>query len=122
MGQRKEESGRTQADHRRTLRSPLIVLQARQDAGRSTFFGYAKNISRGGMFIASINPAVPGSRFSVEFPLPGRRETRVQCQCEVVWHRPFSKRGIYEPGMGLRFIDLPVDSGLAIDTWANAPD
>jgi uncharacterized protein (TIGR02266 family) len=115
-------TGNTQQDRRRALRSPLIVLRARLESDRKTFFGYAKNISRGGMFIASVSPASPGSRFQVEFPLPGRSGSQVRCSCEVVWNRLYSPKDQYEPGMGLRFLDLPSPSAEAIDSWANSAD
>jgi uncharacterized protein (TIGR02266 family) len=107
-----------QAHRRRVLSKPLIVLQAKPETRRATFFGYAKNISRGGMFVASVNPPRPGSRFAVEFPLPGADRNRACCQVEVVWNRTFSERGPYEPGMGMRFLDLPDDQAVAIDAWA----
>lgn len=108
-----------QAHRRRILRKPLIVLQAKPEADRATFFGYAKNISRGGMFVASVNPPAPGCRFMVEFCLPDGPE-RACCQAEVVWNRTFSQRGPYEPGMGLRFLDLPAEQAGVIDDWAQA--
>jgi len=111
-----------QAHRRRILKKPLIVLQTKPEAARATFFGYAKNISRGGMFVASVNPPRPGSRFVVEFSLPGRGPGRAVCQAEVVWNRTFSKRGPYEPGMGMRFLDLPDDQATAIDSWACAAE
>ena len=64
-----EERREVQAHRRLNLRAPLIVLEAKYDEDRKTFFGYAKNISRGGMFISSINPRDPGRKFLVELPL-----------------------------------------------------
>ena len=50
-------------DQRKKLRSPLLILKVRvEDGGGKAFFGYAKNISRSGIFIASTNPRAPGSR------------------------------------------------------------
>jgi hypothetical protein len=111
-----------QKDKRRTLRRPLIVLRAKMDNGKKSFFGYAKNISRGGMFIASINPHEPGSKFQVEFPLPALSGNNVVCHCEVVWKRLFQPKGRYEPGMGLRFLDIPRESADAIETWVTAAE
>lgn len=107
-------------DPRRNLRSPLMVLRVRLDDGRKTFFGYAKNISRGGIFIATVNPKDPGTRFEVELPLPAPICRNLQCFCEVVWKRDFTQSSIYEPGMGLRFIDLPEEYADRIDQWVRA--
>jgi uncharacterized protein (TIGR02266 family) len=109
-----------QADRRLNLRSPMIVLEAKFEDGRKTFFGYAKNISRGGMFISSINPKDPGSQFLVELPLPDPINQKVQCSCEVVWNRRFSDNAVYEPGMGLKFLNLSDEMADAIDAWVNS--
>ena len=109
-----------QLHRRRLLNTPLIVMQARADSSRKSFFGYAKNISAGGMFISSINPPEPGSRFQVEFNMPGTQPGRVECTCEVVWKRLYTQRGPHEPGMGLKFLEIPEGSAQAIDTWVQA--
>lgn len=109
----------TQASKRRRLRKPLIVLQASDQPKRMAFFGYAKNLSMGGMFIASINPPPPGRKFNLEFTLPATGHN-IKCVGEVVWNRTYSNRGKYEPGMGLRFVDIAKDMASEIDQWANA--
>jgi len=109
-----------QANQRTSLRSPLLVLKVKVDAGRKFFFGYAKNISRGGMFIATSNPKETGSRFQVEIPLPSPLNQVVSCTCEVVWQRQFKKNSPHEPGMGLKFIDLPESLSDAIDSWVKS--
>jgi len=106
-----------QADLRQALRAPITVLQADCTDGHKTFFGYAKNLSRGGMMIGTISPREPGSRFWVEFPLPDPVNRVARCHCEVVWQRRYSREHRYDPGMGLRFLDLPVDLADAIDEW-----
>jgi len=117
-----DDPSKLQKYKRRNLRRPLIVLRARIDTGPKSFFGYAKNISRGGMFIASVNPQQPGSRFRVEFPLPPSTRTTVTCECEVVWQRQFNPSGRLEPGMGLKFIDMPDAQAEEIDDWAKSTD
>ncbi len=109
----------TQASKRRRLRTPLIVLQTSEQSERRAFFGYAKNLSMGGMFIASINPPPPGRKFNIEFVVPSLGQS-IKCTTEVVWNRTYSNRGKYEPGMGMRFLDIPKDMASAIDKWANA--
>ncbi|GAB6083934.1 hypothetical protein JCM30471_28480 [Desulfuromonas carbonis] len=109
-------------DLRKDLRAPLIIYRLRFDDGRRTFFGYSKNISRSGLFIATVNPRETGQRFEVEIPLPAPIGRTVRCTCEVVWKRQFDRRSLLEPGMGLRFIDLPDDVAQAIDFWAGAQE
>lgn len=112
-----EEQVTQQTPSRRSLRSPLLVLNIVNASGSKTFFGYGKNISRGGLFIGSVNPREPGDRFRLEIPLPAPLLKVVQCECEVVWNRQFSKGAIHEPGMGLRFLDLPEEDADIIDHW-----
>ncbi|HOX44405.1 MAG TPA: PilZ domain-containing protein [Myxococcota bacterium] len=109
------------SDRRRALRRPLIVLKVKLENHTRTFFGYAKNISRSGMFIASVNPERPGSQYQVEIPLPEPIRRTVVCQCQVVWSREYARGQPSEPGMGLRFLDMPADVAEAIDLWARTP-
>ncbi|HKK01153.1 MAG TPA: PilZ domain-containing protein [Desulfuromonadales bacterium] len=102
---------------RKYLRAPLIVLKVKLDDGRRSFFGYTKNISRSGIFIASVNPKEPGTRYQVEIPLPEPINREIDCTCEVVWKRHYAKGSPYEPGMGLRFIDLDEKLAEDIDRW-----
>ncbi len=108
------------ADQRKTLRAPLIVLRVKVDEGTKSFFGYARNISRSGLFIPATSPQAPGSRFVVEIDLPAPIAKKVQCTCEVVWQRQFSSKSKYDPGMGLKFIELPEEIATAIDAWVNS--
>jgi uncharacterized protein (TIGR02266 family) len=109
-----------QANQRKSLRSPLLVLKVKVDDGRKFFFGYAKNISRSGMFIATANPREPGSTFQVDIPFPEPLKRTVRCTCEVVWQRQFKKKSSHEPGMGLKFIDLPEEDADSIDGWVKS--
>jgi uncharacterized protein (TIGR02266 family) len=119
MNERKPQqpAASSQGDHRRSLRKPLIVLKVKLDSGGRSFFGYAKNISRSGLFIATVSPREPGDRFAVEFTLPAPLDLLLNCTCEVVWKRSFSPTSPYEPGMGLKFLDLPEADAAAIDRW-----
>ena len=105
------------ADSRQALRIPIMVLQEACTDGHKTFFGYAKDLSKSGMMIGTINPREPGSQFWVEFQLPEPVNRVAKCHCEVVWQRRYSRDHRYDPGMGLRFLDLPADMAEAIDDW-----
>lgn len=105
------------ADQRRAARVPLLVLRVAINDGQRSFFGYAKNISRSGLFIATISPREPGTVFDLEIPLPNVMGIHLHCSVEIVWKRRYDPACPYEPGMGLRFIDLPEDVAAQIDTW-----
>lgn len=106
-----------QKDLRCNLRVPLIVEKLPCGDGRRTFFGYARNISRGGLFIATVSPREPGEQFDLQVTLPPAAQLTLRCRCEVIWRRPFVQGGRYEPGMGLRFLDLAPECADALERW-----
>lgn len=115
-----EESPRTpgiQKDKRRNLRVPLIVEKIPCEDGRRSFFGYARNLSRSGVFISTVSPRTPGEQFDLHLRLPASAGFNVNCRCEVVWQRRFARDARYEPGMGLRFLDLPEEAAEALERW-----
>jgi uncharacterized protein (TIGR02266 family) len=109
-----------QKNERRTTRAPIIVEKIPCGDGVKTLFGYAKNISRGGLFIATVKPREPGEIFTIEMALPTTPKHSLRCRCEVVWKRHFQRKENLQPGMGLRFIDLAVADGDKIDEWVAA--
>ena len=108
-----------QLNKRKNLRSPILTLRVKLDDGQKAFFGYAKNISATGMFIASVNPKEPGQAYQVEIPLPAPIYKTIQCTCQVIWMRQFEKKSPHEPGMGLKFVDLPHDVAGDIENWVH---
>ncbi|HUK55924.1 MAG TPA: PilZ domain-containing protein [Nitrospiria bacterium] len=104
------------ADKRKSLRSPIIVLKVSAEGDRKRLFGYAKNVSRGGLYIQSVNPRQPGDQFAIAFQIPNT-EIRVECRCEVVWKRGYNPSSKEDPGYGVRFLDLPIVVADAIDQW-----
>lgn len=113
----KTEETRPKADSRTNLRAPLIIQKVLIDGDRPSFFGYIKNISKSGMFIASTNPIAPGEQLKLAFQLPPPLKGTVSCSCEVVWKRPLGSHLPFEPGMGIKFIDLPDETSQEIEEW-----
>lgn len=103
-------------DKRRSLRYPIIILKVTEEENKEHLFGYAKNISRSGLFIQSVNPRETGERFTISFEVP-KTEIRVRCHCEVVWMRKYHLKIPLEPGYGVRFLDLSPGVADAIDQW-----
>jgi Tfp pilus assembly protein PilZ len=110
-------SDRPVADLRRNLRAPLIIQKVHLHGRRPTIFGYSKNISRSGMYIATTNPIEAGQQIELEFQLPPPLTGTVRCLCEVVWKRPIGSYLPFEAGMGMRFIDLPEEISDQLDEW-----
>ena len=113
----KNETDRPTADSRKNLRAPLIIQKVHIDGERPAFFGYSKNISKSGMFIATTNPIQPGEQITLEFQLPAPLTGTARCSCEVVWKRPHGTHLPFEPGMGMRFVDMPVEISEQLDEW-----
>ncbi len=99
-----------------------MVLRARLDDGAKVFFGYAKNLSTSGIFIATVNPRGMGEQFDLELTLPAPSGLRIACRCEVAWQRPYSARSDLDPGMGLRFLALPEELAAALAAWVEGED
>ena len=97
MSEEQEAQEVQEAHRRKHLRSPMIILNIINAGGNKTFFGYGKNISRGGVFISTVNPRETGAHFCLEIPLPAPILKIIQCKCEVVWVRQFSKNSTLEP-------------------------
>ena len=111
------EPERPKADSRKNLRAPLIIQKVHIDGERPAFFGYSKNISRSGMFIATTNPIQAGEQIDLEFQLPAPLKGTARCRCEVVWKRPHGTHLPFEPGMGMKFIDMPAEITDRLDQW-----
>ncbi len=101
-------------EKRFNLRSQFLVLKVKGDDAGNVFFGYAKNISITGMFIASVNPKKTGEEFTIEFTLPKKKEP-IQCKCLVEWSMNYNPKSKFEPGMGVRFLDLDEEGRTAIN-------
>ncbi|MBI2399977.1 MAG: PilZ domain-containing protein [Deltaproteobacteria bacterium] len=105
------------SDRRKNLRKQLLVLKIRGEDNRGVFFGYAKTISRGGMFISSVNPRKMGEEFEITFKLDEKQGREIKCRAVVVWIREYDSLVKQEPGMGKKFMDLDDAIRDEIDEW-----
>ena len=112
----KDEKDPEASERRKHLRSPVIVFKISEEKKQEHLFGYTQNMSRAGLFISSINLRQIGQRFKISFQLPGS-DTKVKCECEVIWTRRYDPKGKIESGYGVRFIDLPEHIAETIDRW-----
>lgn len=67
------------------------------------------NLSEGGMYLRTYAPVPEGTVLHVMFTLPHDTEA-IQLAAEVVRTLPLAVQLEAEPGMGLRFIDIPEDT------------
>ena len=108
-------------DSRVFPRFPLMVLEVKGKHGSKIFFGYAENISQGGLFVSGKTTPSVGEKFPVEFILPDNK-TKVRCTCEVVWKKQYGKKDLVFGGMGIKFVDLDQKVKKVVGKWIDQED
>ncbi len=103
-------------DERKSVRSPLLVLEVKGKHYNKIFIGYAKNISKDGLFLDARQSLKPGDQFPVEFVLPDGA-TKITCICEVVWTKQYSRASGGSRGMGVRFVKMAPSQKRIIEEW-----
>ena len=106
--------------HRRWGRTDLEA-DAAITAGDEWFAARTKNISTGGVFVATPRVSPIGDHVSLTFRLPAAAEP-IATQAEVRWIResPSPENGGRAAGMGLRFVDAPLTALSAIQEFLRA--
>ena len=98
----------------RDRRKRILVLRVTDETGKNV--GYGRNISKTGMFIATMKPRKIDEEFGILFELP-RNKVKVACRCRVVRVKE-GKGGAHEQvGMGVLFLDISRDHQSKIDGW-----
>jgi uncharacterized protein (TIGR02266 family) len=98
-----------QAVHRRAGRSDLEV-SVDLESDRDSYTGLTKNIGAGGVFVATDRQHQIGERLRLRFALPGDGE-QIAVAAEVRWIRESPQQ---MAGMGLRFVDLPLETAARV--------
>lgn len=111
-----KENKKAVTEQRRSIRSPLLVLEVKGKYYNKIFIGYTENISRDGFFLTASQSLKVGDQFPVEFVLPDNT-TKVTCICQVVWTRQFKSQSVNSTGVGVRFLNLDESQKKIIDDW-----
>jgi uncharacterized protein (TIGR02266 family) len=84
---------------------------------------YSVNMSTGGVFIETGSILPVGTLLAVKFKLPGN-DSIIACKARVAWiNEPGNLRKFsLPPGMGLQFIDLPLESMYLIREYLHKGD
>lgn len=85
------------------VRVPLETDVRLSEPSGSSSWGWARNVSRGGIFVEHERPLEPATEVALEFQVPESRESLAPT-ARVVWRRLASTSG--RPGMGLQFLKL----------------
>ncbi len=117
--QKDRDLSKVQKERRKELRVYLRVFKMKVETSKDVFFGYAKNISASGLFVPTVNPKNVGERFRLKFRLPGS-EREIIVLAEVVWNRSYSDSDEFEPGMGIRFVEISDEDAESIRQFVNS--
>ena len=77
-----------------------------------SFTARMKNVSEGGLAVRLVDPVHLKGVLTVEFDLPSVTPQRFHARADVVWSDSFV--------MGLRFLYIEKDSGVALQGWLNS--
>jgi len=99
-------------EHRRYFRYYVDVPVRFHNALGQSFTARMKNVSEGGMAIKLTDPLRLKGVVAVEFELPSLDPQAFHAKADVVWSDSFV--------MGLRFLYVSKDSGVALQAWLDS--
>ncbi len=106
----KEESG---IERRKDERVDAIVRVEFQEED----WGFTKDLSRGGAFILTPNPAELGDQFVLKLHMADGEEP-IEVTCKVVWTNKYGKETPdLRRGMGVKFLRLQPEVKKRIETY-----
>jgi uncharacterized protein (TIGR02266 family) len=87
------------------------------DSEHNFYLGLSENISEGGIFVATFQPAEIGAVLELTLRLPGA-PSPFQVRAQVQWVREHTPENRAQPpGIGLKFIEPPPDLIAAVRTF-----
>lgn len=99
-------------EHRRYFRYDVDLPVRFQTPVGQCFTATMKNISESGLAIKLVDPLRLKGVVTVEFELPSVEERTFRAKADVVWSDSFV--------MGLRFLYIDKDHGVALQAWLNS--
>ncbi len=103
-------------NERECKRFPLKV-EVGYASEHNFYTGFMENLSSGGLFVATHNPADLGDVIEVTFTVPALRRN-CTAMCLVQWTRAYdSSMPDMIPGMGLKFVKLDADARAAVEMF-----
>jgi uncharacterized protein (TIGR02266 family) len=106
-------------DERRVGRRSRLDCRVGFETHDNFFTGFARDLSDGGLFVATFDTLPVGSALDVGFDLPDG--THIEARARVRWVRDLVE-GTADawPGIGLCFEDLPPEAAAAIERFMSA--
>ncbi|UCD84320.1 MAG: TIGR02266 family protein [Deltaproteobacteria bacterium] len=103
-----------------TRREPRVSIFVRVDfKDKEDFiYYYSRNLSRGGIFIQTVDPLPPGTPIFLQLTLPGST-LPLEIESKVIWSRKEEEEGGTKviPGMGIQFVRLDEQSKKLLDDF-----
>lgn len=91
-------------------------------ASESNFYtGFTRDISEGGLFVATHNVIPVGGLVDLEFSLPDDGPP-IKVKAEVRWAAEYNELSDCPPGLGLSFTDLPEEGRGRIERFVEMRD
>jgi uncharacterized protein (TIGR02266 family) len=111
----------TPADRRSATRHE-IELEVGMETDHNFYTGLTQDVSSGGLFVATHQLKRIGEHIKLKFKLPNMAAP-VELDTEVRWVREAGpmNHGM-EPGMGLKFINVPAEVKAAIESFLKQRD
>jgi uncharacterized protein (TIGR02266 family) len=107
---------------RRTNRRIELEVEIGMESDHNFYTGLTRDISSGGIFVATGVTYEVGDKMSIRFSLPGRNEP-IAVEAQVAWVRdPRTVRTDGPEGMGLKFINLTPEARAAIAEFLDQRD
>ena len=103
---------------RRTAPRAVVALAVEYEDAERVAAGETLDMSEGGMFIKSANPAAVGTLLLLRFAVPGG--PRWECCARVAWARRPEDERTSPPGMGVQFLDVPPEARAAVTAFIAA--
>ncbi len=100
-----------------------LTVQAQGEDGHQFYTGLIKDMSAGGLFIATRDylPAI-GDKFVLRFAFPPEVVEPVEVTVEVRWQRIDQYNVDYPTGIGVKFVDLDDDLAAKIGVFVADKD
>ena len=113
-------------DRRETCRAAVafdLTVEASGDDGHQFYTGLVKDMSAGGLFIATRDylPSI-GDTFTNRFAFPPVVNEPVEITVEVRWQRVDEHNPDAPPGVGVKFVNLSPDLAVQIATYVADKD
>jgi uncharacterized protein (TIGR02266 family) len=108
--------GRVTYEEVRNDAREALAVEVTFESEHNFYTGLVENISAGGLFVATGEIRPIGTRFAVEFSLPGLGRP-CRALCEVRWVRDYNSARELPSGLGLAFVELFPSDARAIEAF-----